>query len=87
MFPFYVQDRTKFKRYPLWNSTGAETENTEDTGVQAEVDMFMAKGGYQVTYIGSLSVRPSLYLVLHFEMMLQMSMKWAIKQAILWTMQ
>jgi len=36
--------------------SGGETENTEDTGVQAEVDMFMAKGGYQVTYIGSLSV-------------------------------
>ena len=33
-------------------------EDAEDriNGVQNEVDMFMARGGYQVTYIGSLSV-------------------------------
>ena len=35
----------------------------EDSGVQAEVDMFMARGGYQVTYIGSLSVITLWYLI------------------------
>ena len=41
----------------LDNSDKEEEGLVEDSGVQAEVDMFMAKGGYQVTYIGSLSVR------------------------------
>ena len=48
----------------LDNSDKEEEEGlVEDSGVQAEVDMFMAKGGYQVTYIGSLSVRNNLLLI------------------------
>ena len=34
---------------------GNDSSSAAD-GVQAEVDMFMAKGGYQVTYIGSVPV-------------------------------
>ena len=47
----------------LDNSDKEEEGLVEDSGVQAEVDMFMAKGGYQVTYIGSLSVRNNLLLI------------------------
>ena len=47
----------------LDNSDKEEEGLVEDSGVQAEVDMFMAKGGYQVTYIGSLSVRNNVLLI------------------------
>ena len=50
----------------LDNSDKEEEEGlVEDSGVQAEVDMFMAKGGYQVTYIGSLSVRNNVLLIIN----------------------
>ena len=45
------------------NSDKEEEGLVENSGVQAEVDMFMAKGGYQVTYIGSLSVRNNVLLI------------------------
>ena len=47
----------------LDNNDKEEEGLVEDSGVQAEVDMFMAKGGYQVTYIGSLSVRNNFLLI------------------------